>query len=47
MLLPIGHDSGTVRRQPWVTYALMLACVGLFLATNGDRSRIEAAYEER
>lgn len=47
MLLPIGHDSGTVRRQPWVTYALMLACAGLFLATNGDRRRIEAAYEER
>lgn len=42
MLIPIGHESGTVRRHPLVTYAIMLACVGVFLWTNhsaGDQSR--------
>jgi membrane associated rhomboid family serine protease len=47
MLLPIGHDSGIVRRQPWVTYALMLACAGVFLATHGERGRIEAEHGAR
>jgi len=34
MLIPIGHDSGTVRRQPWVTWGLMAACLAVFLYTN-------------
>jgi len=32
ILLPIGHDSQTVRRLPWVTFATMAACVVLWLA---------------
>ncbi len=32
ILLPIGHDSQTVRRLPWVTFAVMGACVVLWLA---------------
>ena len=25
MILPIGHEETTVRRLPWVTFAIMLA----------------------
>ncbi len=31
ILLPIGHDSQTVRRLPWVTFAVMGACAVLWL----------------
>ena len=44
MLLPIGHDSGTVRRNPWVTYVLMLACLGVFLVTKSSNRDIGRQY---
>ncbi len=34
MLIPIGHEQGTVHRQPWATYGLMIACVAMFLLTH-------------
>jgi membrane associated rhomboid family serine protease len=34
MIIPLGHDSGEVRRQPWVTYGIILACTLVFLATQ-------------
>jgi membrane associated rhomboid family serine protease len=34
MIIPLGHDSGEVRRQPWVTYGIILACALVFLATQ-------------
>jgi len=34
MIIPLSHDSGEVRRQPWVTYGIILACVLVFLATH-------------
>jgi membrane associated rhomboid family serine protease len=45
MLLPIGHDSGSVRRQPWVTWALMATCVAIFLGTHAQQGRIETEHE--
>jgi len=34
ILLPIGHQDSAVRRQPWVTYAVMASCVLALLATH-------------
>jgi membrane associated rhomboid family serine protease len=35
MILPIGHEESGVRRLPWVSFAIMGACVVFFLATVG------------
>jgi membrane associated rhomboid family serine protease len=34
MIIPLSHESGEVRRHPWVTYGIILSCVLVFLATN-------------
>ncbi len=34
MIVPIGHEQGTVRRQPWATFGLMGLCVAAFLLTH-------------
>jgi len=50
IILPIGHDESAVRRQPWVTYALMGVCLLALLATSGDVGEAEtrtAAAQER
>jgi membrane associated rhomboid family serine protease len=39
MILPIGHQEISVRRLPWVTFALMASCIVAFLFT--DTSAIE------
>jgi membrane associated rhomboid family serine protease len=43
MILPIGHEESSVRRLPWVTFSLMIICVGVFLAT--DTRVIDAAAQ--
>ena len=53
MIIPLSHDSGQVRRQPWVTYGILLSCVLVFLITqfgSGDTAReaelcVEDAYK--
>lgn len=53
MIIPLSHDSGEVRRQPWVTYGIILSCALVFLVThvlNREVSEkaerlVEAAYE--
>jgi len=34
MIIPLSHDSGEVRRQPWVTYGIILSCALVFLLTQ-------------
>ena len=34
MIIPIGHDNSQVRRQPWVTWALIALCTLAFLFTD-------------
>lgn len=49
MLIPIGHDQSTVRRMPWVTFAVMGICGLVFLAMllrPGDQ-RVVAEAELR
>ena len=53
MIIPLSHDSSEVRRQPWVTYGIILSCVLAFLVThvlNREASEkaehlVGAAYE--
>ncbi len=42
MIIPLSHDSGQVRRQPWVTYGIILSCLLVFLITqfgSGETAR--------
>jgi len=46
MLIPWGHDSSQLRRRPWVTYGIALACVVGFLAAGGLRDPALAEAEQ-
>ena len=35
MIIPVGHDSGRLRRRPYVTYAIATACIVVFFLTGG------------
>jgi membrane associated rhomboid family serine protease len=45
-ILPIGHDQQTVRRLPWVTFALIAANFLVFLGIGGSASDIEQRAQE-
>lgn len=36
MIIPIGHEETRVRRLPWVTFGVMLACLGVLLVTDAE-----------
>jgi hypothetical protein len=38
MIFPIGHDQAKLVRLPWVTLALLSACVASFLTMRGAQS---------
>ncbi len=46
MLLPIGHDQTTVRRMPWVSFAIIALCFLAFfytlIAPGDEESAVEA-----
>ncbi|MBN1611706.1 MAG: rhomboid family intramembrane serine protease [Polyangiaceae bacterium] len=42
MIFPISHDESTVRRWPWITLAILVLNVGVFVATH---SRMQAEDE--
>ncbi len=48
MLLPWGHENGPLDRRPWVTLALITACVVIVVLTEFDPAvkRFERAMEE-
>ena len=41
MIIPIGHEDGTVRSAPWVTLGIVLTClaVQVFMQFQGDAER--------
>ncbi len=46
MLIPWSHDSSQLRRKPWITYGLVVACLAAFFATWGmDDARLGEAEE--
>jgi len=47
VIIPIGHEDATVRRVPWVTLGLVLACFAVHLMTrlgSGAERRLEESY---
>lgn len=48
MIIPIGHEDGTVRGVPWVTLAVILACfvvqLGVRVGGKQSEARLEASY---
>lgn len=50
MILPYGHERTTVRRLPWVTFAIMALCALVFLvslpATGRGAGRVESSARE-
>ncbi len=49
MIIPIGHEHTTVRRQPWVTLGIMGLCVLAFLLTSiavSGRAPLEQRLED-
>jgi membrane associated rhomboid family serine protease len=47
ILLPIGHEKGTVRRLPWVTFGIMALCLVAFFFTNSPPEAQLEAMEEK
>jgi membrane associated rhomboid family serine protease len=47
LILPIGHEQETVRRTPWVSYALIAANVALFVLVNLGGDRAALAWRDR
>jgi membrane associated rhomboid family serine protease len=43
MLVPIAHENATVKQQPWMTFAIIAACLAAFLATGVARADRSAA----
>ena len=47
MIIPIGHEDGTVRRVPWATIGLVLACFLVHAATrlgSDSERRLEESF---
>ncbi len=46
MIIPLGHEQRSVRRQPWVTWIIMALCLVVFLFTGpGDKERARESLE--
>jgi membrane associated rhomboid family serine protease len=39
MIIPIGHETSTVRRLPWVTFIIMAGCLAAHIMISGTISR--------
>ncbi|MBW2232051.1 MAG: rhomboid family intramembrane serine protease [Deltaproteobacteria bacterium] len=46
MIIPIGHEDSCTRRRPWVTIAVIVACLGAWIATLHARSQMEVLPPE-
>ena len=47
MLIPIGLDQTTVRRLPWVSFAIIAINVAVFLAVGTSADRVEAELQAK
>ncbi|MGD2295902.1 MAG: rhomboid family intramembrane serine protease [Candidatus Aminicenantes bacterium] len=45
MLIPIGHESSTVRRLPWITFAIMAICLVVHILVTLDLDKREKDLE--
>lgn len=39
MIIPIGHESSTVRRLPWVTFTIMALCLAAHIMISGTMNK--------
>ena len=39
IIIPIGHESSTVRRLPWVTFIIMAGCLAAHIMISGTMSK--------
>jgi len=46
MILPIGHEESSVRRLPWVSFAVMALCILAFLVTKPSSSAMDDGVDE-
>jgi membrane associated rhomboid family serine protease len=47
IILPIGHEKGTVRRLPWITFGIMALCMVAFFFTNSPPEAQMVELEEK
>lgn len=47
MIFPLGHERTSVRRLPWVTFAIMALCVAAFVGTLPGQKKAERVLAER
>ncbi|MQY56606.1 rhomboid family intramembrane serine protease, partial [bacterium] len=45
MLIPIGHESSTVRRLPWITFIIMASCLVVHILVTLDLNKREGDLE--
>jgi membrane associated rhomboid family serine protease len=45
MLIPIGHESSTVRRLPWVTFVILASCFIIHILVTVDLNKREKDLE--
>ncbi|MCZ6747046.1 MAG: rhomboid family intramembrane serine protease [Acidobacteria bacterium] len=47
-ILPVGHEKGTVRRLPWITFGIMALCFVVHLLFSGhEREQVQRILEAR
>jgi membrane associated rhomboid family serine protease len=46
MILPVGHEEGSVRRLPWVSFGVMALCLLAFIATKPSSSAMDDGADE-
>ena len=46
MIIPIGHESDTVRRLPWITFIIMAGCIIVHLFISGQVNKKLEEVEE-
>ncbi|NIM91493.1 MAG: rhomboid family intramembrane serine protease [Candidatus Aminicenantes bacterium] len=46
MIIPVGHESDTVRRLPWITFIIMAICIVVHLFISGQVNKKLVEVEE-
>ncbi len=45
MIIPIGHESDTVRRLPWITFVIMAICLLVHISVSSQVDKLERELE--
>ncbi|MCP5051765.1 MAG: rhomboid family intramembrane serine protease [bacterium] len=47
MILPIGHENSSVRRIPWVTFVIMVACLFIHVSVNNKMEDLDKEFTKQ